>query len=497
MTSPPLAAAPRARDARCLRARGRAVGPRARSAGGARHRHASRRAGALRPAPHLGRRPRGARACGLGASGASGARAAHAARGAGRQAALALDRVRLAEEAGRPRSAPKTEELAAGSCPRSRTISGPRSRRSPAPPPCCATRPSLDAAHRRELTETICEEARAPRAARRNLLDMTRLESGAVEPRREWVPLDEVVGVALTRLERRLAAAACATTLPEVLPLVSLDPVLVEQLFVNLLENAAKYTPPGSDIEDHARAREGGTLVRRGRRPRARAAGRATRSASSSGSSAAAHAGGAGVGLGLPISRAIAQAHGGTPRRREPPRRRRASSGSRSAAEPRSPPRPRRAPARRRRARERGRTARARGRGRAAGPAVPARRARLPRLPARGGRDGARGRAARDEPQPRRLPPRPRAPRRRRRGPRAAPARVDARADHRPLRARPRGGQGERARRGRGRLPHEAVRRERAPRARSGSRCATRGRARRRSRCSRRGRSGSTSPAAR
>src|SRR6266568_5953771 len=138
---------------------------------------------------------------------------------------------------------------------------------------------------------------------------MTRLDSGTVAPKREWVPLDEVVGGALTRLERRLSGRRITTRLAEDLPLLSIDPVLVEQLFVNLLENAAKYTPPGSEMEVGAR-REGGTIVVEvadrgpGLPPgdEERVFERFYRGA---------HATVRGVGLGLPIARAIAQAHGG------------------------------------------------------------------------------------------------------------------------------------------------------------------------------------------
>jgi two-component system sensor histidine kinase KdpD len=155
----------------------------------------------------------------------------------------------------------------------------------------------------------VCEEAERLERLVSNLLDMTRLDSGAVSPRREWVPLDEVVGGALTRLEKRLAGRRVDTVIAPDVPLLSIDPVLVEQLFLNLLENAAKYTPPGSEIEIHA-SREGGTIVVEvadrgpGLRPgdEERVFERFYRGS---------HATVRGVGLGLPIARAIAQAHGG------------------------------------------------------------------------------------------------------------------------------------------------------------------------------------------
>jgi two-component system sensor histidine kinase KdpD len=139
---------------------------------------------------------------------------------------------------------------------------------------------------------------------------MTRLESGSLHFRREWVPLEEIIGSALTRLESRLAGRAIATTLPADLPLIQVDPVLFGQLFVNLLENAAKYTPEGSPIEIGARV-EGGSLlidvVDHGpglpRGMESRVFEKFFRGS---------HAGVSGVGLGLSICRGVAQAHGGT-----------------------------------------------------------------------------------------------------------------------------------------------------------------------------------------
>ncbi len=162
----------------------------------------------------------------------------------------------------------------------------------------------------RELLESICDQAERMERLVANLLDMTRLQSGAVSLRREWVPLEEVVGSALTRLERRLGTRPVSVQLPDGLPLLSVDPVLLEQLFLNLLENADKYTPPGSPLEIHA-ALEGGhvRVVVADRGPglppgsEARIFEKFVRGQ---------HVGVAGVGLGLPICRAIAEAHGGT-----------------------------------------------------------------------------------------------------------------------------------------------------------------------------------------
>ncbi len=226
-----------------------------------------------------------------------------------RQAALALDRVRLADEARQAALRAKTEEL------RSSLLSAvSHDLRTPLAAITGAgtmlrDAGALDAALQRELVETVCEEAERLERLVSNLLDMTRLDSGTVEPKREWVPLVEVVGSALTRLESRLKGRQVTTAIGDDVPLLSIDPVLVEQLFVNLLENAAKYTPPGSQIDVRA-AREGGTLVVDvGDRGPGIPSGDEERVFERF--QRGAHTGVRGVGLGLPIARAIAQAHAG------------------------------------------------------------------------------------------------------------------------------------------------------------------------------------------
>lgn len=106
---------------------------------------------------------------------------------------------------------------------------------------------------RDELLESISEEAERLGRLVRNLLDMTRFETGAMELRREGYPLEEIVGTALHRLDSALKGREVAVALPDTLPLVLADEVLLGQVFVNLLENVLKYTPPGSGIEISAR----------------------------------------------------------------------------------------------------------------------------------------------------------------------------------------------------------------------------------------------------
>lgn len=108
---------------------------------------------------------------------------------------------------------------------------------------------------RRELVETVCDEAARLDRLVVNLLDMTRIEAGAVDVKREWMPVDELVGSALERVEARLGTRPLTTDVPAELPLAAVDPILVEHALVNLLENALKHTPAGTAIAVSARMR--------------------------------------------------------------------------------------------------------------------------------------------------------------------------------------------------------------------------------------------------
>lgn len=107
----------------------------------------------------------------------------------------------------------------------------------------------LPRAEQRKLLSTIQEEADHLNRLVRNLLDMTRLASGGLLIKKEWMPLEEVIGSALGRLDRLLEQHPVRVSLPADLPLVPLDGMLIEQVLYNLLENAAKYTPAGTSIQ--------------------------------------------------------------------------------------------------------------------------------------------------------------------------------------------------------------------------------------------------------
>ena len=102
---------------------------------------------------------------------------------------------------------------------------------------------------RKELLQTIQEEADRLNRFIRNVLDMTRLESGAIKINKDWQTLDEIVGVVLNRLDDRLNDHPLTVKLPGNLPLIPFDALLLEQVLMNLFDNAIKYTPPGTPLE--------------------------------------------------------------------------------------------------------------------------------------------------------------------------------------------------------------------------------------------------------
>jgi two-component system sensor histidine kinase KdpD len=98
---------------------------------------------------------------------------------------------------------------------------------------------SLEA--RAELVDTVLGEAERLNRYVQNLLDMTKLGYGALQPRRDWVELPDIVASAVARLRRELAHLQVQVDLPAGLPLLHVDPVLIEQVLVNLLDNAGKH----------------------------------------------------------------------------------------------------------------------------------------------------------------------------------------------------------------------------------------------------------------
>jgi two-component system sensor histidine kinase KdpD len=99
---------------------------------------------------------------------------------------------------------------------------------------------------RRELAQTIYDEALHMSELTGNVLDMARLETGAVQVNRQWHPLDEVVGAVLSRLRKRLEGRRVEVSLDQAPALAQLDSVLIGQVLTNLIDNALKYSPAGT-----------------------------------------------------------------------------------------------------------------------------------------------------------------------------------------------------------------------------------------------------------
>ena len=162
-----------------------------------------------------------------------------------------------------------------------------------------------------EILTAIRQSAQRMSAQVSNLLDMARLQAGAVQLNRAWQPVEEVVGSALAACGNLLAGRDIRVELPDGLPLLHLDAVLIERVLVNLLENASKYTPTGGAIEISAKlcdeyvalqVDDHGPGLPNGQEARVfEKFERGLRESSTPG-----------VGLGLAICRAIVQAHGGT-----------------------------------------------------------------------------------------------------------------------------------------------------------------------------------------
>ena len=174
---------------------------------------------------------------------------------------------------------------------------------------------NLSEARRRALLGSVQAEAQRLHRLVGNLLDLTRLTSGPVQLKREWVALDEVIGAVLNRLRDALAGREIVLDVPDDLPLVRCDEVMIEQVLFNLVENAQKHTPPGSPIRVTAKAFPASVEVRVADAGPGLPAGEEQRVFEKfhRGRGEAAQSG---FGLGLTICKAIVEAHGGEIRAR-------------------------------------------------------------------------------------------------------------------------------------------------------------------------------------
>ncbi len=119
----------------------------------------------------------------------------------------------------------------------------------------------LDPLQRIEFTKMVADEAQRLNRLVGNLLELTRLESGKAHVTDTAQAIDEVIGSALWRLEGLLQGRAVQTRLAESTPLAFFDPILIEQVVINLVENAVRYAGPASPIEISVRPHGGAILV--------------------------------------------------------------------------------------------------------------------------------------------------------------------------------------------------------------------------------------------
>jgi two-component system sensor histidine kinase KdpD len=177
------------------------------------------------------------------------------------QAAVALERDRLARQAAESRVQVEAEKL------RNTLLSAiSHDLRTPLASIKGATTlllssPNVDPGVRLDLLMSVQEEAEYINRMVTNLLNLTRLESGRVAIHQELQPLEEVVGTVTELLEKVLKDHPLKIVLPPDLPMVPMDGSLIQQLLINLLDNAVNHTASGTAIELSARAEAGVLLV--------------------------------------------------------------------------------------------------------------------------------------------------------------------------------------------------------------------------------------------
>jgi two-component system sensor histidine kinase KdpD len=168
-------------------------------------------------------------------------------------------------------------------------------------------RDKLAQAEQERLLASISNEAAYLSSVTENTLQLVRLSSAHQQLRRDWEAMEEIVGAVLARVRQRDPARRIRSSVPEGLPLVKADPVLLAQLITNLLENALKYSEGAVELAVQLQADEMAVMVK----DRGEGIPEAEQAAIFEPYARGDRAGPRGAGLGLAVCRAIAHAHGG------------------------------------------------------------------------------------------------------------------------------------------------------------------------------------------
>jgi len=163
--------------------------------------------------------------------------------------AVAIIRVRLAKEAERAKWLAESEKLHTALLNSiSHDLRTPLASITGAATSLLSEETVYDKEAKRVLLDTIREEAQRMNRFVGNLLDMVRLESGILKLNKEWCDIQDIIGVVLREMKETMQGYPLRVNVPPGLPLVEADFALIEQVMINLLENAVKYSPPGSEI---------------------------------------------------------------------------------------------------------------------------------------------------------------------------------------------------------------------------------------------------------
>ena len=227
------------------------------------------------------------------------------------QAALALERARLGEEAARAAALAQSDELKSALLAAvSHDLRTPLASIKAAATSLLDDSIAWDESARAELLSAIDEETDRLTLMVGNLLDLSRIEAGALRPRKDWYDVDEVIGDVRTRLAGRMERHPLTVDIEPDLPPLPFDYVQIAQVLVNLLENAVKHTPPGTPIAVSAR-RVPGAIEIAVRDEGPGIAAESQRRLFERFYRAGSVTGAGGVGIGLTISKGLVEAHGG------------------------------------------------------------------------------------------------------------------------------------------------------------------------------------------